>query len=183
MNPVEALIFAVVLGGFSYSVGDLFRERDTFTALFDEGESSPTGLASQDLSTRSRRAPASAQITQEAPGVDSERDPASIQSAAGSMRQFDFRCDLSGEQSVDAGKVRISGPFCPGSRGTTNESPLKTTLLNEANQFTATVFMDSSTGRFSTDYVPLGAGPNPIQIEFRYADGSAVKKSFVLLKK
>jgi hypothetical protein len=181
VNPVEGLVLIAVLGGFTYSIIGLFNERDTFTTLMKIEEGSAPGLASLTDKGGARK-PASSQLVA---GVeaDADRDPASTQSTAGLLRQFDFRCDLSGEQSIEAGKVRLSGPFCSGTGGISADSPIKTAILNEANQFTATVFMDGSTGRFSTDYIPLTSGSNPIAVEFRYANGASVKKSFTLLKK
>ena len=181
INPVEGAIFAAVLSGFAYSVVGLFQEQSTFTALMDEGTTAPKAGLTQN-SQPGLRSPASAGGPLSAE-TEAERTPAALPQPSDAMRAFDFNCELTGEQAIVAGKVRISGPFCKAMGSGAGDAPLKTTLLNEANQFTATVFMDASAGRFSTDYIPLNSGSNPIQVEFRYANGSAVKKSFVLQKK
>jgi hypothetical protein len=177
VSPIEGAIFAAVLGGFVYSVVGLFHERATFTALLENETSEFSGSLTR-VESSGTRSPASASAHDE-----SKREPASVANPSDSMRSFDFQCDLAGEKDIMAGKVRISGPFCKGTGTNPQELPLKTTLFNEATQFTATVFMDSSAGKFSTDYIPLNIGSNPIQIEFRYANGNSVKKAFVLNKK
>jgi hypothetical protein len=183
ISPVEGAIFAAVLSGFAYSVIGLFQEQSTFTALMDEGTTAPKSGLTQN-SSPGLRSPASAGgPLSSGAQTEAERIPAALPQPSDAMRAFDFNCELTGEQAIVAGKVRISGPFCKAMGSGAGDAPLKTTLLNEANQFTATVFMDASVGRFSTDYIPLNSGSNPIQVEFRYANGSAVKKSFVLLKK
>jgi len=177
VSPVEGLILAGVLGGFLYSVSTLFQEKDTFTALLNP-DSGTTGLAS-DMSSDSQpeRTPASKDDGQ---SESMDRDPASAPTL---LKQFDFRCDISGESATEAGKIRLSGPFCAAGGGASADSPLKTSIINEANQFSATVFMDASIRKFSTDYIPLANGANPISVEFRYASGASVKKSFTLQRK
>jgi hypothetical protein len=172
---VECSIFATVLAGFTYSLVGLFQEPAAFTALIQESEKTPK-LAGAALPS---------DMSSDTPPATGEagRSPAAIAQPGDAMRAFDYHCDLTGEQLIVAGKVRITGPFCRGLGQSSSGTPLKTTLVNEANQFSATVFTDASTGRFSTDYVPLNVGSNPIQLEFHYANGGAVKKSFVLLKK
>jgi len=186
ISPVEGAIFAAVLTGFTYSVVGLFQEPTTFTALLDENSSRPKiGSSSGAVLTPGARMPASTGVGAAGTGFSDEvaRGPAALAQPGDAMRAFDFNCDLAGEQQIVAGKVRITGPFCKGSGSSSAEAPLKTTLVNEANQFSATVFTDSSAGRFSTDYIPLNVGSNPIHVEFQYSNGSAVKKTFVLLKK
>lgn len=181
INPVEGLVLAAVMGGFAYSVIGLFHERETFTALINSEEFNGSGLAKTNDASGGRNPASSRLVT----GVEdgAARDPAAIQTTGGALRQFDFRCDMNGEQSIEAGKVRLSGPFCNGNGTVSTDSPVKTAILNEANQFSATVFMDASTGRFSTDYIPLTTGSNPIAIEFKYASGASVKKAITILRK
>ncbi len=177
VSPVEGLILAGVLGGFLYSVSNLFQEKDTFTALLNT-EADTSGLASgQTSDSQSDRTPASGDSAR------SENQDRDLASAPTLLKQFDFRCDISGESSTEAGKIRLTGPFCAAGGGASADSPLKTSIINEANQFSATVFMDASIQKFSTDYIPLTAGANPISVEFRYANGSSVKKSFTLQRK
>jgi|GEM_PF-730898 len=177
ISPVEGLVLLGVLGGFLYSVTTLFREKETFTTLF-ETEPASGGLAvASGAGDSGERVPASDDAGQ---GESLERDPANTGTL---LKQLDFRCDLSGESATQAGKIRLSGPFCASGGGASSDYPLKTAIINEANQFSATVFMDASIHKFSTDYIPLANGANPISIEFRYANGASVKKTFVLQRK
>ena len=53
-------------------------------------------------------------------------------------------------------------------------------VVNSANQFRATVFTDLSSGKFSTDYIPLNSDKNPILLEFKFKNGKSVAHELVL---
>jgi len=60
--------------------------------------------------------------------------------------------------------------------------PTETRIFNQANRFAATVFQDPSTRKFTTDYIPLVAGANPIRIQFIYKGGRSYSQDFVVTR-
>ena len=143
LNPVEVLIFAAVAGSFGISAYRLVNDRDGFEP------SILAPMASNPISES--RAPASAPL----------------------FGQVDFNCQSHQEVSVSASKIRINGPICGGAAGKgTSQNLMKASIINTANQFTATVFTDAGSGKFSTDYIPLGGEKNTIQLEFTFKGGN-----------
>ena len=89
----------------------------------------------------------------------------------------DLVCDIAGEKQTPASKLRLSGPIC----GLPNKEALaKTTIINDTNRFTATVFTDLDTAKFSTDYIPLNSGRNTIKVEFTYKGGKTYTQALVV---
>ena len=100
---------------------------------------------------------------------------------------YDLKCDQNAAQSTSAGKFRLSGAICGGETADGRKPSSVATLssiqvFNLANKFSATVFTDSVAGKFSTDYIPLNPGKNPIRVEFRYADEHVTSRDFVVDK-
>lgn len=112
---------------------------------------------------------------QESSVQDTGRSPASVTPMFISV---DLPCDENGVDSVtQAGKVRILGSLCGGS-----ETPQKAQIVNQANQFAATVFTDSNAGKYSTDYIPLNSGKNPIRVTFTSTSGKVITKEVIVTK-
>jgi hypothetical protein len=86
----------------------------------------------------------------------------------------DFTCKSEQEAQVQASKIRITGPIC-GVEGPIDAGQIaKAIVVNSANQFNATVFTDLSTGKFSTDYIPLNSDKNSIRVEFQFKNGKTL---------
>ncbi|MGZ3689470.1 MAG: hypothetical protein ACXVBW_14305, partial [Bdellovibrionota bacterium] len=133
-NPVEIVIFSVVSLIFINSLYNLFYDHQGFH---------PAALS-----------PMAANPTSEG------RAPASV--VQKSFKSVDLSCESNPEQDTTATKVRLAGPLCEIDAALDAAKLLRTTIINTANQFNATVFPDVSTGKFSTDYIPLNTGKNPI---------------------
>lgn len=155
INPVEILIFVAVLGLFGKSV---------YSLIYSTPEVIQTPIQA-DI-------PAANPLTE-------GRSPASVSQA---FSLYDFKCDQAQEQAVLASKIRLSGPIC--GMNSRDDSALlsKSLIQNSANKFNATVFTDLNAARFSTDYIPLNLGKNPIQVEFIYRDGRVVSQKLMLIK-
>ena len=165
INPVELLIFSVVSLMLLNSVYNLFYEHPGFQA---------SGL-----------------LTLGTGGRESDSAKSAGAQATPMFLSYDFKCDANTEQSTAAGKVRLGGGFCgqPGGgpvtlgtegRGLASEGQrlVKIDVANTANKFSATVFTDSGASKFTTDYIPLNQGKNPIQVDFTYAGGKTVSQTF-----
>jgi len=152
-NPVEWAVFAVVSLIFCNSVYNLFYGQQGFQ---------PNALTAMAANpTTEGRAPASVGQT---------------------FVNLEVRCGNTPEQITSALKTRIIGPLC-GMSGEDDAGKLtETSIVNGANKFNATVFTDLGAGKFSTDYIPLNLGPNPIHIEFKYRDGRLVSQDFQIVK-
>jgi hypothetical protein len=115
------------------------------------------------------------------------RGPASHQNT---FRSIDFKCEESAATGtapaaspeagvvLSASKIRLAGPLC----GSPSPSAklLKTQVINSANKYSATVFTDLSSQKFSTDYIPLVTGRNPIHVEFSYQGGKTFSRDLAL---
>jgi hypothetical protein len=95
--------------------------------------------------------------------------------------QVDFPCEAGKTVAVSASKVRINGPICAINGGEPSALS-KASIVNSTNQFSATVFTDTGTGKFSTDYIPLNAERNSIRLEFSYKNGQSVSHEFTIQK-
>jgi hypothetical protein len=153
INPVEVAIFSVVSLIFVNSVYNLFQDRAGFQ---------PSALAPMASNP-----------------VSEGRAPASV---AQSFLNLDVKCENNGEQETGASKVRLTGTLCGAAPSDDSAKLLKTQIVNNANKFSATVFTDLSAGRYSTDYIPLNTGKNPIRIEFVYQGGKFVTHDIVVSK-
>ena len=157
VNPVEIAIFSLVSLIFCKSVYDLFQDRANFKmAALAPMASQPT-LAL--------------------------RNPASV--TAPDFLNMDLNCESTGDQETVAGKLRLTGNLCgKGSQmaSKTNSPLVKTQISNSANRFAATVFTDMTTGKFSTDYIPLIPGKNTIQVEFTWLSDKFVQQFTIINK-
>jgi hypothetical protein len=109
--------------------------------------------------------------------ISEGRLPASVSQA---FVNFEINCEAKQEQVTEATKARLMGSLCESKAG--NTQLIRAAVVNSANKFAATVFTDTTAGKFSTDYIPLNAGPNPIHIEFTYRGGQTVSQDFQIMK-
>lgn len=154
-NPVELAIFSVITLIFFNSVYNLFYDHQGFR---------PAALTPMAATP-----------------VSEGRSPAS---ATPAFANLDIRCDGNTDRDTTAIKVRLTGTLCGDGRAPASDSTslVKTLVTNTANKFAATVFTDVSGGKFSTDYIPLNLGKNPIHLEFSYRDGKVVTQDFNVVK-
>jgi hypothetical protein len=153
-NPVEWVLLAAMTAGFGYSSYCLIYQDSIFT---------------RPLAVSGYRP------------LDSTRAPASVSHP---LLNLELKCSDSGEapeQTTQASKLRISGEICDGNQAAAG-SLQKTSIINGANRFSATVFMDTSTHKFSTDYIPLNSGKNTIHIEFSYSGGHIQSRDLNITK-
>ncbi|MGK5086961.1 hypothetical protein WDW86_05340 [Bdellovibrionota bacterium FG-2] len=167
-NPVEILILLAVTAIFGNSIYTLFYDPFYNRSLI----SLP--------SVFSPLVPSSAIATKPLPGTASNRAPASVTTAPSSFTSLEVNCDKPTEVQTTASKVRLTGALC----GMTSELETATSprlsVNSESPKFSATVFTDASTGKFSTEYIPLAQGRNVIHLSFDYSDGKSVKQEIVL---
>jgi hypothetical protein len=156
-NPVEVAIFSVITLIFFNSVYNLFWDQQGFH---------PAALA-----------PMVANPISESGG----RSPASASQA---FVNVDVKCDTNADQDTTATKVRMTGTLCGDGRAPASDGSklVKTMVVNNANKFNATVFTDVNAGKFSTDYIPLNLGKNPIHLEFTYRDGKVISQDINVVK-
>jgi hypothetical protein len=154
-NPVELAIFSVITLIFFNSVYNLFYDQQGFR---------PAALTPMAATP-----------------VSEGRTPASVTQAFANM---DLRCDDNADRDTTAVKVRLTGSICGDGRAPAADatSLVKTMVVNTANKFAATVFTDVSGGKYSTDYIPLNLGKNPIRLEFSYRDGKVVTQELNVVK-
>ena len=154
INPVELAIFSVVTLMCLNSVYNLFYDSQGFHA---------TALAPMAAS----------------PVTETGRSPASIKQA---FVNLDVGCEMETTKDLLATKVRLTGPICGNSVGAESAKLLKTQITNNANKFAATVFTDLTSNKYSTDYIPLNQGANPIHVEFVYQGGRVVTQNLTVNK-
>ncbi|MEK6706700.1 MAG: hypothetical protein AABZ06_13020 [Bdellovibrionota bacterium] len=155
INPMEGVIFALFVALFARSVYNLFYERQSFI--------SPTPQMTLTTISSESRAP------------------------AGSVPQSFLNIDVSCnsplvEQNTGAVKARLSGQLCGSIQGLDASKLAKTSAVNGSNKFIATIFTDIGGGKYSTDYIPLNLGKNPIHVEFTYKDGKIVAQDVNLTR-
>ncbi len=109
--------------------------------------------------------------------LNENRVPAGIQQT---YLTLDVPCGPPYKEVTGALKVRLSGTPCGLDPGEEASKLLKTTISNTVNDFAASVSTDPSTGRYSTDHIPLEPGLNSISIEFSYQDGRVVTQELTL---
>jgi hypothetical protein len=93
---------------------------------------------------------------------------------AGTIPAFaniELKCDGTDDQVTRAGRLRLSGPLCGGE---------KAVVMNDTNRFAATVFTDTDSKKFSTDYIPLNTGRNVIKVDFATKTGSQKTSTVVI---
>ncbi|HLD98708.1 MAG TPA: hypothetical protein VJB59_00525 [Bdellovibrionota bacterium] len=152
-NPIEILIFCAVTALFVKSLYGLVYDPQTLAPI------TVTPVAANPLSEG--RAPASTSQT---------------------FINVDLKCDKNQDQETTAAKVRLTGSLCGFNSATEPSKLLKTTITNTANKFSATVFTDTNGGKYSTDYIPLNSGKNPIRLEFSYRDKRIVTQDLTITK-
>jgi len=166
-NPVELVIFAVISVIFGNSI---------YKLVYDQQGFHPTALRPMAANP-----------------VSEGRAPASV--PAKSLASIQMNCEATmTEQTVEASKARFSGPLCGSDAGiAATDSLVKAEITNQGNLAQATVFPlnkslaandsdQSELPHFSTDYVPLTKGKNPIHVEFVFKNGHVFKKDFVVTK-
>ncbi len=167
-NPVEIVIFLAVTLIFVSSVYNLFYETNGFR---------PVALQ-----------PMAANPISEGRTIAGD-------ASATTFHNLELGCQETDTQETTSSKIRLNGPFCgeeptrePASTGSDepekvpHQKPEKAEIFNSANQFHATVFLDAGTGKFSTDYIPLNPGKNPVHIEFSYADGNSFSQDLTITR-
>ncbi|OFZ73561.1 MAG: hypothetical protein A3K03_11515 [Bdellovibrionales bacterium RIFOXYD1_FULL_44_7] len=154
VNPIELVIFVAVSVICMHSIYNLFYNRYGFQPA------NVMEIASDTNSTTDGRSPAS---------------------VAPTFANFETDCESAVEKEINAGKVRLTGTLC-GLSSQAESSLIKTQVLNSANQFNATVFTDTSSAKYSTDYIPLSPGKNQIRVEFVYQNGKVIAQDISLNK-
>lgn len=114
-------------------------------------------------------------------------------STLSSFIPYETKCQATGEVfETTAAKVRILGPLCGAvGRQLASDSPSGRTeniltdyrIENITSRYVATVFSDSTNGKFSTDFIPLESGTNKILMEFRYKGGKVFPVELKIIKK
>jgi hypothetical protein len=152
MNPIEILVFSAISVVFANSVYNLF-------------------YGQQNIDVTATAAVPTAAATQES------RSPASVTESSMNLQ---VRCGQKQEQVTDAPKIRLSGDLCDIQSLSEGQDLQIATIINGANKFTATVFAHG--GTYSTDYIPLNTGKNPIQIEFQYRGGKKSTQDLTIVR-
>ncbi len=199
MNPVEVLILltmTVVVGNSAYNLlygTDSFKPSE-FKSIVAQSPLSPTDAISAASATNGRSlasAPVSAFASLEVKcqkdnphavtpsSEDSDGDASSGSDLTNAPRASAF---ASGEEiKTFASKVRLNGTLC-GAEGATGSQLVKSVVINGANHFNATVFTNSNSPLFTTDYIPLVDGKNSLRIEFSYRDGRSSAQEMSISK-
>ena len=107
-----------------------------------------------------------------------------IASVTSSLLNLNFDCDKILPETTSATKVRVSGLICGFNPSLASESypPPKVAVKNKTNQNTATVFLDPTSGQFSTDYISLAPGENIIHVEIHLRTGKTTSKEILINK-
>jgi hypothetical protein len=191
VNPVEVLILltmTIVVGNSGYNLlygTDSFHpsQLKTITAQSPLSPvdnrslaSAPTSaFANIEVKCQRQNTPETTANSDESSSdetASAETAPSTTSSAASSS---------SNDAKTAASKVRLTGVLCGGD-GLTGAQLVKATVLNSANHFNATVFTDSDSPQFTTDYIPLTEGKNSLRIEFAYRGGKTNTQEFNVSK-
>lgn len=92
------------------------------------------------------------------------REVASIKSE----QDIEVQCNVTQTYNTGSAQVRLAGTLCA--------KNVQARILNQANRFQAAVFSDSQKSRYTTEYIPLNPGKNPIYFEFKDADGKTLSQ-------
>ena len=147
INPVELAIFSGVSLIFLNSVYNLF---------YDHGGFHPKALEPMASNP-----------------ISEGRSPASISPL---FMMVELKCEPSLERQTSANKLRLTGDLCGASTPSDLSKLVKTQIFNASNHFTATVFTDTASSKFSTDYIPLAAGKNLVRVEFQFQGGRTISQ-------
>jgi len=146
-NPIEVTIFTVILLIFVNSIYRLLYGYSTFsTPILTHMNSNP---------------------------ISEQRGPASV---AQNFISMDIQCGDTSHHETTANKLRFKGSLCGADSEASSVNLLKASIVNKTNEFNATVFTDTASNQFSTDYIPLTIGNNSITFEFRYHGGKSVSQ-------
>jgi hypothetical protein len=152
INPVELGIFSLVTIVFLNSVYNLFYDRHGFQ---------PSALPAMTANP-----------------LTEGRVPAAVTPL---FLNLGIKCEANSDQETTATKLRLNGPLCSAPGGEPAKL-LKVQARNNANQANATIFMDMTSGQFSTDYIPLNSGKNPIHLEYVFQGGKVLVHDFNVVK-
>lgn len=163
INPVELVIFSVISLVFLNSVYNLFYDwrgfRPAKVALL-EGGALDSGYADEKKTNSS-------------------------------FLNLEVECTGDQLKETAAGKLRLAGALCSAAGGDdAGRQPasaagtlIRTEITNQANNASATVFTDVNAGKYSTDYLPLEQGENPINIRFVYHGGKVVTRQVRIVRR
>ena len=158
VNPVEIVILLIVTGVFFNSAYSLVYVHDGFN---------PKAL--RPMASRP---------------ISDGRNLASV--AHETLVAFEIPCNKLVDENTQANKIRLKGAMCDhGNRShelINSRHPLKSSIINQANQVEATVFADPLNGKYSTDYIPLNNGSNRIELRFAYPDGKLFSQEILVNK-
>jgi hypothetical protein len=115
--------------------------------------------------------------------ISEGRQLASVQDP---LLTLNMPCQHAQETLTAANRVRLTGPICRNEESEPHPfigaSPVKSSVKNASNHFSATVFFDEDSGKFSTEYIPLVSGENQIEIRFTYKDGEKLSQNLRIVK-
>jgi hypothetical protein len=184
VNPVEILILltmTVVVGNSAYNLlygTDSFRPSEfksmvaqsTLSLADGRAPASTPTSAFASLEVKCQKSGAGTRSPEES-NAESHADTHAASSGDEEQSgKSSGQSAASSEMKTSASKVRLNGVLC-GDEGVTGGQLVKATVLNNNNRFNATVFTDSNSPQFTTDYIPLADGKNTLKIEFAYRDG------------
>ena len=152
VNPIELVIFTVVGAIFLQSVYALVHEAPTYRA---------TALTPMAANPKSEG-----------------RSLAGISSPP--LTTLDVTCEAPQIKQTDAVKARLSGEICP--MAGDSSQVIKTIVTNSATHQPAVVFPDHKNHRYSTDYISLTQGSNPIQVKFTTAEGKSFTQDLTVIR-
>lgn len=163
INPIEVMIFGVVAGIFLHSLVNLVSE-------------------SREFKVASLTTAAPLTVNSERAGEKSVSNR-SIASVPSKFASIDLTCTEDAKKETTAEKIRLAGSFCSAAPAPDDtHSPLKTSVVNDANHYAATLFQDGKRQNYSTDYIPLTKGSNPIRIQFTGAPGKTFSQRLEVIK-
>lgn len=93
-----------------------------------------------------------------------------------SLQIIEIGCDSSEHYETSAAQIQLNGSLC----GMTPKTLIKAEIVNMTNSFHASVFSQTESNRFSTDYIPLSAGKNIIQTKFTYPNEEELSQEIVI---
>lgn len=152
-NPIELIIFLITSAIFINSVYHILYDHSDFTAA------ALTPMNSNPISEGGRQ----------------------LASFSSPIATLDIPCDEAQKKETHATKLRLKGILCGWSPKMGNATLAKASIINTANQYSATVFTETESGKFSTDYIPLSTGENIIKFEFTYKNGKTISQTMSIV--
>lgn len=96
-----------------------------------------------------------------------------VTSTPSSLANIETTCTpVNNPVATTASKIRLIGSLCGA----------EAIIQNVTTQSTATVFIDSKTSKYSTDYMTLNSGKNQIHFEFKTNDGKKISQDLVVTR-